>query len=159
MSFSATLSGRPTLPFSCCVHKSFLHVCIYIACPGNRFISTIFLDSMWMNVNNMNVEVAQSCPTLCFPMAYNSPWNSPGQNTGVGSCSLLHGIFPTQESTRGLLRCRRILYQLSYQGRSCICINIQYLIVSFWLTSLCITGSRFIHLTRTDSNTVLFMAE
>ena len=46
-----------------------------------------------------------------------SPWNSPGQNTGVGSLSLLQGIFPTQESNQGLLHCRRILYQLSYQGR------------------------------------------
>ena len=25
-----------------------------------------------------------------------SPWNSPGQNTGVGSLSLHQGIFPTQ---------------------------------------------------------------
>ena len=31
-----------------------------------------------------------------------SQWNSPSQNTGVGSCSLLHGIFPTQESNLGL---------------------------------------------------------
>ena len=31
-----------------------------------------------------------------------SPWNSPGQNTGVGSRSLLQGIFPTQESNPGL---------------------------------------------------------
>ena len=45
-----------------------------------------------------------------------SPWNSPGQNTGVGSLSLLQGIFPTQESNWDLLHCRRILYQLSYQG-------------------------------------------
>ena len=37
-------------------------------------------------------------------------------NTGVGSLSLLRGIFPTQESNRGLLHCRYILYQLSYQG-------------------------------------------
>ena len=44
-----------------------------------------------------------------------SPWNSPGQNTGVGSLSLLQGIFPTQELNRGLLHCRQILYQLSYQ--------------------------------------------
>ena len=44
------------------------------------------------------------------------PWNSPGQNTGVGSPSLLQGIFPTQESNQGLLHCRQILYQLSYQG-------------------------------------------
>ena len=45
-----------------------------------------------------------------------SPWNSPGQNTGVGSLSLLQGIFPTQESNQGLLHCRRVLYQLSYEG-------------------------------------------
>ena len=42
--------------------------------------------------------------------------NSLGQNTGMGSLSLLQGIFPTQESNWGLLHCRQILYQLSYQG-------------------------------------------
>ena len=44
-----------------------------------------------------------------------SPWNSPGQNTGVGSLSLLQGIFPTQGLNLGLLHCRGILYQLSHQ--------------------------------------------
>ena len=38
------------------------------------------------------------------------------KNTGVGSLSLLQGIFPTQELNRDLLHCRRILYQLSYEG-------------------------------------------
>ena len=51
-----------------------------------------------------------------WPRGLHGPWNSPGQNTGVGSLSLLQGIFPTQESNRGLLQYRRILYQLSYQG-------------------------------------------
>ena len=37
------------------------------------------------------------------------------KNTGVGSLSLLQGIFPTKESNWGLLHCRRILFQLSYQ--------------------------------------------
>ena len=50
------------------------------------------------------------------PHGLYSPCNSPGKNTGVGSCSLLQGIFPTQESNGGLLHCSRILYQLSYQG-------------------------------------------
>ena len=45
-----------------------------------------------------------------------SPWNSPGQNTAEGSHSLLQGIFLTQESNRGLLHCRQILYQLIHQG-------------------------------------------
>ena len=44
------------------------------------------------------------------------PWNSPGQNTGVRSLSLLQGIFPIQESNWGLLHWRQILYQLSYEG-------------------------------------------
>ena len=50
------------------------------------------------------------------PQGLYSPWNSPGQNTGVGSHSLLQGIFPTQGSNSGLPRCRRILYQLSHKG-------------------------------------------
>ena len=40
----------------------------------------------------------------------------PGQNTGVGSLTLLQGIFPTQGSNPGLPHCRQILYQLSHQG-------------------------------------------
>ena len=38
------------------------------------------------------------------------------KNTEVGSLSLLQGIFPTQGLNWGLLHCRRILYQLSYEG-------------------------------------------
>src|SRR5574337_625449 len=45
-----------------------------------------------------------------------SPWNSPDQNTGVGSLSLLQGIFPTQGLNPDLPHCRRILYQLSHKG-------------------------------------------
>ena len=57
------------------------------------------------------VKVAQLRPHgLC------SSWNSPDQNTGVGSLSLLQGIFPTQGSNPGLPHCRQILYQLSPQG-------------------------------------------
>ena len=60
------------------------------------------------------VKVAQSCPTLRDPMGY-SPWNSPGQNTGGGSLSLLQGIFPSEGLNLGLLYCRGILYQLSHK--------------------------------------------
>ena len=51
-----------------------------------------------------------------WPHGPNSPRNSPGQNTGVGSCSLLQGIFPTQGLNQGLSHCRWILYQLSHEG-------------------------------------------
>ena len=51
-----------------------------------------------MRVKSVKVKVARSCPALCDPMDYSS-WNSPGQNTGVGSLSLLPGIFPAQGSS------------------------------------------------------------
>ena len=38
------------------------------------------------------------------------------KNIGVGSLSLLQQIFLTQKSNQGLLQCRWILYQLSYEG-------------------------------------------
>ena len=63
----------------------------------------------------VKVKVTRSCPTLCDSLDF-SAWNSPGQNTAVGSCCLLQGIFPTQGSNSGLLHCRQILYQLSHQG-------------------------------------------
>ena len=47
-----------------------------------------------------------------------SPWNSQGKNTGVGSHSLLQGIFLTQGSNCHLLHCRQIHYHLSHQGSS-----------------------------------------
>ena len=37
------------------------------------------------------------------------------KNIGVGSLSPLQGILPTQESNQGLLHCRQIISQLSYQ--------------------------------------------
>ena len=60
------------------------------------------------------MKVAQLCPTLRAHGLY-SPWNSPGQNTGMGSLSLLQEIFPTQGSNPGLPHCRQILYQLSHK--------------------------------------------
>ena len=45
-----------------------------------------------------------------------SPCNSLGQNTGVGTLSLLWGIFPTQGLNQGLLHCWWIFYDLSHQG-------------------------------------------
>ena len=52
------------------------------------------------------------------PIRLLHPWESPGKNTGVGSLFLLQGIFPTQGSNPGLLRCRQI-------GKS-ICLYTEY---------------------------------
>ena len=67
-----------------------------------------------INGIKVKVKVSQSCPTLCDPMNYS--WNSLGQNTGVGSLSLLQGIFPTQGLNPGLSHCKWILYELSHKG-------------------------------------------
>ena len=63
--------------------------------------------------------MSESCSVVSdslWPHGLHSPWNSPGQNTGVGSLSLLQGIFPTQRLNPGLPHCRRSFYQLSHQG-------------------------------------------
>ena len=66
------------------------------------------------------VGIEGTCAVLSYsvmsdslqPHGLYSPWNSPGQNTGMGSLSFLHGTFPTQGWNPGLLHCRQILYQL-----------------------------------------------
>ena len=62
-----------------------------------------------------NPGVESRSPTL---QADSLPSEPPGKpmNTGVGSLSLLQGIFPTQGLNWGLLHCRWILYQLSHKG-------------------------------------------
>ena len=78
-------------------------------CKGKSQCSII----TYLSERASEVKVVQSCSTLPSHGLY-SPWNSPGQNTGVGNLSLPQGIFPTQGSNPGLLNCRQILYQLSY---------------------------------------------
>ena len=50
-----------------------------------------------------------------WPTVLYSPWNSPGQNTGVGSLSFLQGILPTQQLNPGFQHGRQINYQLSHK--------------------------------------------
>ena len=57
-----------------------------------------------------------SCVRIFVTHGIYSPWNTPSQNTGVGSCSILQRIFPTQGPNPGLPHCRQILYQLSHKG-------------------------------------------
>ena len=69
----------------------------------------------------VKMKVSRSCPTLCDPMDCSRPGSSvpgdfPGKNTGVGSCSLLQGIFPGIKLRSPVNPLRWILYQMSYQG-------------------------------------------
>ena len=63
---------------------------------------SIMSDSLWLHWPE---------PTSPF-----CPWDFPGKNTGVGSYSLLQGIFPTHALNPGILLCRQILYCLIHQG-------------------------------------------
>ena len=75
--------------------------------------------------------------SVMFNSLWPSPWNSPGQNTGVGSLSLFQGILPTQGSNPGLPHCRRVLYQLSHQGSPLIgkcSLNVRCISLSFFLS-------------------------
>ena len=65
----------------------------------------------------MAVHESESCSVVSDSLQpHGLPWNSPGQNSGVGSLSLLQGIFPTQGSNPGLPHCGQILHQLSHEG-------------------------------------------
>ena len=74
------------------------------------------------------------------------PWNSLGQNAGVGSLSLLQGIFSTQGSNPCLLYCSWILYQLSHKGSPRILEGVAYPFSSVsswprnWIRVSCIVG-------------------
>ena len=72
------------------------------------------------------------------PHGLYSPWNSPEQNTGVGSHSPLKGIFPTQGSNPGLPHCRWILYQLSHKGSLWTSLSTSHLSLSFLLRYACL---------------------
>ena len=61
-------------------------------------------------------KMACECESCSVVSDSVTTWNSPGQNAGVGSHSLLQGIFPIQGSNPGLPHCRQILCQLSHKG-------------------------------------------
>ena len=75
-------------------------------------VQTSLLCGMW-DIPRSRIEPRS--PAL---WADSLPAKSQGKpkNTGVGNVYLLQRIFPTQGSNHGLLHCRQILYQLSYQG-------------------------------------------
>ena len=69
---------------------------------------------------DVNIKVESAIQSVVSdslrPHELHSPWNSSGQNTGVGNLSLLWGIFPPQGLNPGLPQCGWILYQLSHKG-------------------------------------------
>ena len=78
------------------------------------FCSSCKAALQWQSINSGWKK--RVIPDSSQPCGLYSPWNSPGQNTGVGSLFLLQGVFPTQGSNPGLPHCRQTLYQLSHKG-------------------------------------------
>ena len=78
--------------------------CFHRLCPWLLCYTAYYCES----------ESRSAVSEFLWPHGLYSPWNSPGQNTAVGSPSVLQWIFPSQESNWGFLHCGWILYQLSY---------------------------------------------
>ena len=85
---------------------------------ASRFFTTsaTWEDPSYMLKMEVKSENHSVVSDSLWPYGLYSPWNSLGQNPGVGSFSLLQEIFPTQGSNPGLLHCRWVLYQLSHKG-------------------------------------------
>ena len=92
------------------------HCDLAVAFNTSKIFKIMSWKKFYHSVNKIESESRSVVSDSLWPHGLYSPWNSPGQDTGVGSLSLLQGIFPTQESNQGLLHCRRIPYQLSHQG-------------------------------------------
>ena len=107
-------SGHPTWFFLVSLKAS----CPQRACldPQNMYILKAVMYFTRLSSRSESRSVVSDSLQTHGPY---SPWNSPGQNTGVGSLFLLQGIFPTQGLNPGFPCFRQILYQLSHKGSPC----------------------------------------
>ena len=81
---------------------------------------TLYYCFIWNNIFEHLIYIYDKSHSVVsdslWPHGLYSPWDSPGQNTEVGSLSLLQSIFSNRGSNPGLLHCRWILYQVSHKG-------------------------------------------
>ena len=131
--FSFPKNEKWTLIYILCAES----VCTYDIALSEYHIVANFYSMITTMVFSIAMEVSRLimffvCSNKCewksfsrvrLSVRLDSPRNSPGQNSGVGSCSLLQGIFPTQWIHPGLLSCRLIPYQLRYPGSPVICVH------------------------------------
>ena len=128
-SLSLSLTHTHTDTQSICPHLSWEHVTItslpvYLP-PSNRD-STVnnsekYVSSAWFLRNQLKFHIYPNS-TLpgrqwLWPPRLLCPWDSLSENTGMGSHSLLQGIFPAQGSNPCFLHCRQILYHLKSPGK------------------------------------------
>ena len=137
-----------------CLIFQFFHDFIFYLFASRRFtylssvLSPKFGIKYWSESESCSV-VSDSLR----PHGLYSPWNSAGENIGVGSLSLLQGIFPTQGLNPGLPHCWRIHYQLSHRGSPRILDWIRSSRHRNWTSVSCIAGRFFTSCaTRSDTN-------
>ena len=85
----------------------------WVSCIAGRFYRLSYKGRCSLEYESESESV--SCSVISDSLQPHG-WNSPGQNTGVGSLSLVQGIFPTQGSNPGLPHCKQIRYQLNHKG-------------------------------------------
>ena len=93
----------------CIISRSLLYSYIPLPLPANSISAGFIKDRVSYSVMSKPLR-----PHGLQPSRLLCPWNSPSKNTGVGSLSLLQGIFPTQGSNPDLLHYRQVLYHLSH---------------------------------------------
>ena len=110
------------------IHFWFNHLCLFlspqwshviISWPGHPEHNCFQLSVLILPPLIVCDWKSESCSVVSdslWPRGLYSPWNSSGQNVGVGSCSLLQRTFLTQGWNPGLPQCRWILFQLSHKG-------------------------------------------
>ena len=113
--------------------------------PIARSLLIIFWYNEWVSQSHSVVS-----DSLRLHELY-SLWNSPGQNTGVGSLSLLQGIFPTQGSNPGLPHCKQILYH-SWATREALWYNkfptyepSSWQLSKMWMVCLHLQSCKLVH--------------
>ena len=159
MSIESVVQSNPLIP--CCLLFFLLSIFPSLRVFSNESALCIRLPKYWnfsfsispsneySGLISFETESRSVMSDSLRPHGLHSPWNSPGQNTGVGSLSLLQGIFPTQGSNPGLLHYRWILYQLSHKGRPRMLEWVAYPFSSRssqpknWTSVSCITGGFF----------------
>ena len=86
-------------------------------------LGTDFFQKISLSLTGFLCLVAQSCPSLCDPIEC-SPAHQAPVSLGISQARILEwlpcppsGDLPNLGIELGLLHCRPILYQLSYQGK------------------------------------------
>ena len=129
LQMDSLLPEPPGKPLWCISHsQKVTQLCLTLCDPTDRIVHGILQARIleWVafpfSRGSSNPGIEPRSPTL---QEYSLPAEAQGKprNTGVGSLPLLEGIFSIQESNQGLLHCRQILYQLSYQGSPLWCID------------------------------------